>query len=103
VGYVLARRMGLSRTAHLRSIGIELGAAMVVGLVAGVLFSAGATAALSSRFSVDPKPVPHTVLSWPWHSVLIDLAVLLVVLVVAALAAQRASERTPAAEVLREA
>jgi putative ABC transport system permease protein len=103
VGYVLARRMGLSRTAHLTSIAIELGAAMAVGLAAGVLFSGVATAALSSRFSVDPKPVPHTVLSWPWHSVLIDLAVLLVVLVIAALAAQRASERTPPAEVLREA
>ncbi len=103
VGYVLARRMGLSRVAHLTSIAIELGAAMVVGLIVGVLFSVAATDALSSRFSVDPKPVPHTVLSWPWHSVLIDVAVLVVVLVVAAFAAQRASERTPPAEVMREA
>ncbi|HEY5455382.1 MAG TPA: FtsX-like permease family protein [Acidothermaceae bacterium] len=103
VGYVLARRMGLSRAAHLTSIAIELGAAMLVGLVAGLLFSVVATAALSSRFSVEPKRAPHTVLSWPWHSVILDVAVLLVVLVVAALAAQRASERTPPAEVLREA
>jgi putative ABC transport system permease protein len=103
VGYVLARRMGLSRFGHLTSIAIELGAVMVVGLIAGAVFSAAATAVLSSRFSVDPEPVPHTVLSWPWHSVVVDVAVLLVVLVVAALAAQRASERTPPAEVLREA
>ncbi len=103
VGYVLARRMGLSRLAHLASIAIELGVAMLAGLAAGVAFSVGATALLSSRFSVDPQIPPHTVLSYPWRAAAIDAGVLLVVIVVATIAAQFASERTPAAEVLREA
>jgi hypothetical protein len=58
---------------------------------------------LSSRLSVDPQIPPHTVLSYPWRAAAIDACVLLAVIVVATIAAQFASERTPAAEVLREA
>jgi putative ABC transport system permease protein len=103
VAYVLTRRMGLSRAAHLTSILIELAATMLAGIAVGVGVAAVATGFLRSRFNVDPGIPPSTVLGWPVHAAVIDVVVVLVVLVLASGAAQWASERAKPAEVLREA
>jgi putative ABC transport system permease protein len=101
-GYVMARRQGLSRGAHLRSLLVELGGVAVVGLVGGSLLAAAAVALVYRRLDVDALRPPTPLLHVP-EAAIGATAVLAVVLpALAALYAQAAADRADPATVLRQ-
>jgi putative ABC transport system permease protein len=101
-GYVMARRLGLSRGAHLRSLVAELGGVAVVGLLLGSALAAGAVAVVFRRLVVDRLRQPTPLLDVPWTAVASSAVVVLGVAVLAALYAQRAADRADPATVLRQ-
>ncbi len=100
-GYVMARRLGLSRTAHLRSLVLELGGVAVAGVLVGGLLAVGAVAAVHRRLDVDLVRPPTPLLDVPWPTVAGTAVASLAVAVLAALHAQRAADRADPATVLR--
>ncbi|MCZ2830126.1 hypothetical protein O2W14_14905 [Modestobacter sp. VKM Ac-2986] len=101
-GYVMARRLGLTRGAHLRSLGVELAGVAVVGSVLGGVLAAGAVALVYRRLDVDLLRPPTPLLDVPWSALAGSVVVVLVVAGLAALYAQRAADRADPASVLRE-
>ena len=101
-GYVMARRLGLSRGAHLRSLVVELLGVGVAGLVVGAVLAAGAVAVVYRRLDVDLVRPPTPLLDVPWLAVLLTAVVTALVAVAAAAYAQRAADRADPATVLRE-
>jgi putative ABC transport system permease protein len=101
-GYVMARRLGLSRAAHLRSLIVELGLVAVAGLVVGAVLASAAVAVVYRRLDVDPLRPPTPLLDVPWLAVLLTAVVTALVAVAAAAYAQRAADRADPATVLRE-
>ncbi|MCA0144408.1 FtsX-like permease family protein [Blastococcus sp. LR1] len=102
-GYVMARRLGLSRRAHLTSLVVELGAVAVAGLGLGALLAAGAVAAVHRRLDVDLLRPPTPLLDVPWPAIGLTVAGALLVAVLAARYAQAAADRADPVSVLREA
>ena len=103
VAYALARRMGLSRRAHLRSLVMEVGGLLVVGLVIGGALAIAATVAAYGRLDLDPYVPPGPLLVVPAVPILLVVAGTLLLAGLAALAAQRSADRSSPAEVLRDA
>jgi putative ABC transport system permease protein len=101
-GYVMARRLGLTRGAHLRSLLVELGAAAVLGVVVGAALAAGAVATVYRRLDVDAMNPPTPLLDVPAPAVAGTVVVAVLVALVAALYAQRAADRADPSSVLRE-
>jgi putative ABC transport system permease protein len=101
-GYVMARRLGLSRGAHLRSLAVELGGVAVAGLVLGAVLAGGAVALVYRRLDVDLLRPPSPLLDVPWATIAATLLVTLVVAGLAAVYAQRTADRADPATVLRE-
>ncbi|MGY1809799.1 hypothetical protein ACI8AF_20730 [Blastococcus sp. SYSU D00669] len=101
-GYVMARRLGLSEAAHLRSLVVELGGVAVAGLVLGSALAAVAVAVVYRRLDVDLLRPPTPLLDVPWLAVGLTGLAAVVVAVLAALYAQRAADRADPASVLRE-
>jgi putative ABC transport system permease protein len=101
-GYVMARRLGLSRGAHLRSLLVELGGVAVVGLLLGGVLAAGAVALVYRRLDVDLVRPPTPLLDVPWTALAASAVVVVVVAALAALYAQRAADRADPATVLRQ-
>jgi putative ABC transport system permease protein len=101
-GYVMARRLGLSKGAHLRSMVVELGGVAAGGLVLGGLLAAGAVAVVYRRLDVDLVRPPTPLLDVPWTAVALAVVVAAAVAVLAAVYAQRAADRADPASVLRE-
>ncbi|MCZ2836330.1 FtsX-like permease family protein [Modestobacter sp. VKM Ac-2985] len=101
-GYVMARRLGLSRGAHLRSLLVELVGVAMAGLLLGVLLAAGAVALVYRRLDVDRVRPPTPLLDVPWPAIAGTAAATVVVACLAALYAQRAADRADPATVLRE-
>jgi putative ABC transport system permease protein len=101
-GYVMARRLGLSRAAHLSSLVTELAGVAVAGLFLGTALAAGAVAVVYRRLDVDLLRPPTPLLDVPWGAVAGAVAVTLAVAGLAALYAQRAADRADPATVLRE-
>lgn len=101
-GYVMARRLGLTRRAHLASLVAELGGVAVVGVVLGGVLAAGAVATVYRRLDVDLVRPPTPLLDVPWTALAATVVVTLVVAGLAALYAQRAADRADPATVLRE-
>ncbi|SDX72468.1 putative ABC transport system permease protein [Modestobacter sp. DSM 44400] len=101
-GYVMARRLGLSRAAHLRSLVVELAGVAVAGLVLGAVLAAGAVAVVNRRLDVDRLRPPTPLLDVPWTAVAATVAGAVVVAGLAALYAQRAADRADPATVLRD-
>ncbi|MEU2350487.1 hypothetical protein [Modestobacter sp. NPDC049651] len=101
-GYVMARRLGLSRAAHLRSLVVELAGVATAGLLVGAVLAAGAVALVYRRLDVDLLRPPTELLAVPERAVLLTVAVTLLVAGLAALYAQRAADRADPATVLRE-
>lgn len=101
-GYVMARRLGLSRWAHLRSMIVELGLVAVTGLVVGAALASAAVAVVYRRLDVDTLRPPTPLLDVPWLAVLLTAVVTALVAVAAAGYAQRAADRADPATVLRE-
>jgi putative ABC transport system permease protein len=101
-GYVMARRLGLSRGAHLRSLLVELTGVALAGSVLGGVLAAGAVALVYRRLDVDLLRPPTPLLDVPWSALAGSVVVVLVVAALAALYAQRAADRADPASVLRE-
>ncbi|MCU1616847.1 MAG: rane protein of unknown function [Frankiales bacterium] len=101
-GYVMARRMGLSRSAHLRSLVVELGSVAVTGLALGALLAAAAVAVVYRRLDVDMLRPPTPMLAVPVPAVVLAAALTVLVAAAAAGYAQRAADRADPATVLRE-
>jgi putative ABC transport system permease protein len=101
-GYVMARRLGLTRGAHLRSLLVELGGVAVLGSLLGGVLAAGAVALVYRRLDVDLVRPPTPLLDVPWSALAGSVVVVLVVAGLAALYAQRAADRADPASVLRE-
>jgi putative ABC transport system permease protein len=101
-GYVMARRVGLARGAHLRSLLVELIGVAAAGFVLGGLLAAGAVAVVYRRLDVDLVRPPTPLLDVPWTAVALTAAVTVLVAALAAVYAQRAADRADPATVLRE-
>jgi putative ABC transport system permease protein len=101
-GYVMARRLGLSRTAHLRSLLAELAGVAAAGVLLGAVLAAGAVGLVYRRLDVDLLRPPTPLLDVPWTAVAATVAVTAAVSVLAAGYAQRAADRADPATVLRE-
>jgi putative ABC transport system permease protein len=101
-GYVMARRLGLSRGAHLRSLLAELAGVSVAALLLGGALAAGAVALVYRRLDVDRVRPPTPLLEVPWSALGLSAVVVLVVAGLAALYAQRAADRADPATVLRQ-
>jgi putative ABC transport system permease protein len=101
-GYVMARRLGLSRRAHLGSLVVELGVAAGAGLLLGALLAAAAVAVVYRRLDVDVVRPPTPLLAVPWPAIGLTALATAVVAVLAAGYAQRAADRADPASVLRE-
>jgi putative ABC transport system permease protein len=101
-GYVMARRLGLTRAAHLRSLLVELAGVAVAGLLLGGALAAGAVALVYRRLDVDPVRPPTPLLDVPWTALGGSALVVVVVAGLAALYAQRAADRADPASVLRQ-
>jgi putative ABC transport system permease protein len=98
----MARRLGLSKAAHLRSLVVELGGVAVAGLVLGAGLAAIAVSVVYRRLDVDLIRPPTPLLDVPWPAVGATALIALAVAVLAALYAQRAADRADPASVLRE-
>ena len=101
-GYVMARRLGLGRAAHLRSLVVELSGVALAGLLLGAVLAAAAVAVVYRRLDVDPLRPPTPLLDVPWLAVLFTAVATAVVAMAAAAYAQRAADRADPATVLRE-
>jgi putative ABC transport system permease protein len=101
-GYVMARRLGLTRGAHLRSLAVELAGVAVAGLVLGGGLAAGAVAVVYRRLDVDRVRPPTQLLDVPWPALAASAIVVIGVAGLAALYAQRAADRADPATVLRQ-
>jgi putative ABC transport system permease protein len=101
-GYVMARRLGLARGAHLRSLAVELGSVAVAGLALGAVLAAAAVAVVYRRLDVDLLRPPTPLLDVPWPAVGVTVAATALVALLAALYAQGAADRADPATVLRE-
>ncbi|MQA32699.1 FtsX-like permease family protein [Modestobacter roseus] len=101
-GYVMARRLGLTRAAHLRSLLVELAGVAVAGVLLGAVLAAGAVALVYRRLDVDLLRPPTPLLDVPWAAAAGTAAVVLAVAGLAALYAQRAADRADPATVLRQ-
>jgi putative ABC transport system permease protein len=103
VAYALARRMGLSRRGHLRSLLLEVGGLLSVGLVVGAALAIAASLAAYGRLDLDPYVPPGPLLVVPAVPILMVVLGTLILAGLAALAAQRSADRSSPAEVLRDA
>jgi putative ABC transport system permease protein len=101
-GYVMARRLGLGRAAHLRSLVVELSGVALAGLLLGAGLAAAAVAVVYRRLDVDPVRPPTPLLDVPWLAVLFTAVATALVALAAAAYAQRAADRADPATVLRE-
>jgi len=101
-GYVMARRLGLTRAAHLRSLLVELAGVAVAGLLLGGVLAAGAVALVYRRLDVDRLRPPTPLLDVPWSALALSAVVVVIVAGLAALYAQRAADRADPATVLRQ-
>ena len=99
--YAMARRMGLSRWTHFRSLLAELGSVLVVALIVGAGLAAAAIAMAYRQLDVDPIREPSPLLAIPWITLAGIAAATIVVAFGTAVYAQRRSDRANPAEVLR--
>jgi putative ABC transport system permease protein len=99
--YALGRRMGLTRGTHLRSLLAELGVLITAAYAIGVGLATAAVQLIYRKLDVDPARPPGPLLTYPTGVILGVLAGVAVITVLASLYAQRAADRTSAAEVLR--
>ncbi len=97
----MARRMGLSRRAHFRSLLAELGSVLVVAGIVGAVLAAAAVAMAYRRLDVAALREPSPLLAVPWLTLAAVAAAAVAVAFAAAAFAQRRSDRVNPAEVLR--
>lgn len=100
-GYVMLRRLGLSRRTHRRALLAEVAGPLTIGTVLGLTGATGAALAVRAGFDLDPGQPPGTILVLPGGLMAALAAVAVLVATTAAAAAQLRLDRADAAEVLR--
>ncbi len=99
--YALAVRGGLSRRAHLGSLVAELSALLLAGYALGAGLGWLAVLSVYDRLDVDTRHPPTPLLAVPVTALVAAFGAVLVVAVLAAVKAQRTSDRADISEVLR--
>jgi putative ABC transport system permease protein len=101
LSYHLTRRMGLTRTAHRRSLSIELATLLTVSWTAGSGLAVAAVALVYRLADVYPSVPPSPAFPLPAGTILVSAAVAATVAVLGAAALQRALDRLAPAALLR--
>jgi putative ABC transport system permease protein len=99
--YALGRRMGLTRATHLRSLLAELGVLLGLAWVIGAGLAWAAVLLVYHRLDIDPTRPPTPLLTIPVLALAGSAIAVAVVVVLAALYAQRSADRADVSEVLR--
>jgi putative ABC transport system permease protein len=99
--YALGRRMGLTRGTHLRSLLAELGVLLGLAWAIGAGLAWAAVLMVYGRLDIDPGRLPGPLLTVPTAAFAGSAVAVAVVVVLAALYAQRSADRADVAEVLR--
>jgi len=103
VSYVLLRRIGLTRRAHLGSLAGELAGVLAVGWLLGAACAVGSAAAVRGLLDVNPIYPPGARLALPLALLAAGIGVLLVVAAAGALGTQRVADAAEPATLLRGA
>jgi putative ABC transport system permease protein len=103
ISYVLLRRIGLTRRAHLGSLAAELAGVLAVGWLLGAGCAIAFAAAVRGLLDVNPLYPPGGVLVVPLALLAIGAGVLLVVALAGALETQRVADAAEPAALLRGA
>jgi putative ABC transport system permease protein len=101
VAYALARRMGLSRGAHLRSVALELVAMLLFGFALGTALALATAALVHRRLDPMPEIPPGLRLQLPGAVLGLTLLGVAVAALAGALLVQRGADRAKVAEVMR--
>jgi hypothetical protein len=101
VSYALARRMGLGRRAHRRSVFVETGCMLVVAFVLGTVFAVLAAALVHGRLDPIPGLPPGPLLRVPVGAVATTAVVTVVVAAIGAWRVQAVADRARVGEVMR--
>jgi putative ABC transport system permease protein len=101
VAYALARRMGLSRGAHLRSVAMELAAMLLFSFALGVALALVTSSLVYRRLDPMPELPPGLHLVLPGAVLGLTLLGVAVAAVAGALLVQRGADRANVAEVMR--
>lgn len=101
VAYAIARRMGLTRRSHRRSIALELGGMMVAAFLIAAVLSVAAAVLVNPRLDPLAGVPPAPVLRLPIGLVLLSLGALLGAAWLGAWRAQRRADHARVAEVMR--
>ncbi|TAM88168.1 MAG: ABC transporter permease [Jatrophihabitans sp.] len=101
VGYVLSRRMGMSKGAHLRSLLIELALVVGFGWLAGSGMGAASFGAIYRALDVYPALPPPMAFVLPAATLALTALVTAAVVFLAALATHALAQRADPAEILR--
>lgn len=101
VATALTRRMGLSRASSVRSLVLELGSLLGLGLVVGVGTAYAAARAVYARLDAAPDLPPLPLLPLPVLAVTTAVLTTVAVTGLASALAQRTAERADVGEVLR--
>lgn len=99
--YALARRMGITRRTHARSLLIEFAALAVIAAAAGALLAWAAARIINPMLELDPTRLPPPIFTTPTSTLItVGIGAALTAIIVAAYA-QRAVDRVRPAEVLK--
>src|SRR6266508_1084580 len=101
VAYALARRMGLSRGAHLRSVALELAAMLLFGFALGTTLALVTSSLVYRRLDPMPEIPPGLHLRLPGAVLGLTLLGVAVAALAGALLVQRGADRANVAEVMR--
>jgi putative ABC transport system permease protein len=101
VSYVLSRRMGMSKTAHLNSLLIELLIVVGLGWVAGSALGVGSFRFIYRDFDVYPDLKPPAAFAVPTLPIQATAGIVAGIILLAAFATHLLAERTKPAEILR--
>jgi putative ABC transport system permease protein len=101
VAYALARRMGLSRGAHLRSVALELAAMLLFGFALGVILALVSSSLVYRRLDPMPEIPPGLHLQLPGAVLGLTLVGVAAAALAGALLVQRGADRANVAEVMR--
>jgi putative ABC transport system permease protein len=101
VSYALAKRMGLTRGAHRRAVGIELGAMLALGAVLGAILAWVSARLVYGKLDALPLIPPPPLFRTPVGLLAATAVALALAAWAGAWRVQRAAERAKVAEVMR--
>jgi putative ABC transport system permease protein len=103
IGTAFARRMGLTRSAEVGALALELTALVASAAVAGAAIALAAAAPVVNRIDPLPDLPPATLLAIPWSVLAVAAAIVVAVCCLAAVASAALAARTDVMTALRDA